>query len=119
MKAEFELTDKDYEAIAEKAIQKLSDESFIKTLLKTSEEVAKDKYWHVLEKLHSEVEIYELLKKHMKDYIIDGINKNNLIGNELRKVLDSAEMRKVTIRELRRKAEELEQEANDLEELNQ
>ena len=86
MKVDFELSDKDYEGIANKVMQKISDESFMKTLLKTSEEVAKNKYWHVLEKMHSSIEINELLSKMVEigcEYCFMEVSSHGILQNRI------------------------------------
>jgi hypothetical protein len=118
MNVDFNLSEKDYDAIAEKVMQKASNEAFIKTLQKTSEEVAKEKYWHVLQKFHSTVEIQELLDKNMNRHILSALEDKSLIHSELRIILNSADMKRVTVSQLRQKAARLEQEADELEQEN-
>lgn len=114
MKVEFELTDKDKDEIAEKVIQKLSDKAFMESVHKTSEEVARKQFWPSFEKLHSEIELHDFLDKKLMHLIKDALNERNLIENELSKILNSKDLKKVTADSLRAKAYQLELEAEEL-----
>ncbi len=112
MKVDFELTENDHESIATKVIQIQSDKAFMEGVYKTSEAAAKKKYWTAFESLHSNLEMSELLDKNLKQYIMAIIGDGDLVGKEIRKAINSDDIKKVTAQALRDKACQLENEAN-------
>jgi len=114
MKIDFELTEIDYEKIAEKTIQKLSDTVFINKVIELSSKLAEDKYWHVFKELHSKVEMNDLLKKHMSGLILSCIKEGNLLTTELNKLVNSEDIKRLTSQSLRLRARQLDEEADEL-----
>lgn len=111
---DYKLTEKDFDKIAEKVIQKQSDETFMKKVVEVSEKVAESKYWHVFDKNHSALEINDLLKKHLSELVKTTMIEQNLLQIELRKVLSKEELQKLGAKRLREIAYQLEKEAEEL-----
>ncbi len=111
---DYKLTDKDFEKIAEKVIQKQSDETFMKKVVEVSEKVAESKYWHVFDKNHSALEINHLLNKHLSGLVKSTMIEQNLLQIELQKVLGVDEIKKLGAKRLREIAYQLEKEAEEL-----
>lgn len=109
----YNLTEKDFERIAEKVIQKQSDESFMKKITDISEKAAEKRYWHLFTKQHSEVEINDLLKKHLLSLVKLAMTEQNLLQIELNKVLNKDEIKRLGAKRLRDIAYQLEKEAEE------
>jgi len=112
---DYNLTEKDFDKIAEKIIQKQSDEAFMKKITEVSEKVAENKYWHVFNEQHSKIEIHHLLEKHLSGLVKNAMKEDNLLQIELQKVLSTDEIKKLGARRLREIAYQLEKEAEELE----
>ena len=111
---DYKLNDKDFEKIAEKVIQKQSDEVFMKKVIENSEKVAETKYWNYFTKQHSEFEINDLLYKHLSILVKNAMKEQNLLQIEVQKVLSKDELKKLGAKRLREIAYQLEKEAEEL-----
>ena len=108
---DYKLTDKDFDKIAEKVIQKQSDEVFMRKVIETSEKVAEKKYWNFFAEKHSEFEINDLLYKHLSNLVKNAMKEQNLLQIEGQKVLSKDELQKLGAKRLRDIAYQLEREA--------
>ena len=108
---DYKLTDEDFDKIAEKVIQKQSDEVFMKKVIETSEKTAEKKYWHFFTERHSEFEINDLLYKHLSGLVKNAMKEQNLLQIEIQKVLSRDELQKLGAKRLRDIACQLEREA--------
>lgn len=115
MKVDYELTEKDFEVLAEKIIQKQTDLVFMQKIVETSEKVAEHKYWHVFDKRHSEIEINSLLEKHLSRLIKKAMLDENMLQQKVNSVLNTENIKKLGAKTLREIAYQLEREAENLE----
>ncbi|MNL06120.1 hypothetical protein D3C87_1267480 [compost metagenome] len=115
MKVEMELTEKDFERLAEKVIQKTTDELFMKKIIETSEKVAENKYWHVFDKQHSSIEIHSLFEKYLYGIVNKNIKEDRLVENAVAKLLTNDYIKSLGAKRLREIAYQLEKEAEELE----
>jgi len=110
---DYKLTDKDFDKIAEKVIQKQSDEVFMKKVIETSEKVAEKHYWNIFGKFHQDLEIDHLFKKHLAPLVSEQLKTRNLIEIELSKVLNTDKIKQLGIQRLRDIAFQLQKEIDD------
>jgi hypothetical protein len=115
MKIDYELTEKDFEILAEKIIQKQTDALFMQKIIETSEKVAENKYWHVFDKNHSAIEIHHLLEKHLSGLIKRAMFEENMLQQKVNSVLNIDSIKKLGAKSLRDIAYQLEKEAETLE----
>jgi len=115
MKLEMELTEKELELLAEKIIQKQTNEVFMKKIVETSEKVAEHKYWYVFEKAHSEIEINSLLEKFLSRLIKKAMYDENMLQQKVNSVLSTENIKKLGAKTLRDIAYQLEREAEIME----
>jgi hypothetical protein len=114
MRVDYELTENDYNRIAEIVIQKKSDEVFMQAVCDISLKSAEKSFWFKFDKLNLEVGVSDLVKKYMGDLILSQITENRLLENEVRKVITEDSIRKMGAERLRQIAYSLEREAEEL-----
>lgn len=114
MKIDYELSEKDYNSIADIVIKKVSDNTYMETLIETSRKVVENKYWHVFEKITQEMSINDLIKENISKTVLSTIKEEKLLENEIRKTLNVEELKKLGAKRLREIAYQLEKEAEEL-----
>ena len=114
MKIDYELTEKDYNSIAEIIIEKSSEKAYMETLIETQRKVVENKYWWVFDKMTHDSTIIDLVKKEAGKIIVDTIKAEKLLEIEVRKAINIDELKKLGAKRLREIASELEKEAEYL-----